>query len=392
MSDVDVDGLVKQLLADVPPDSNDAATFLGAQFDAGLAWVHLPQGLGGLGLPRSTQGVVDEALMAAGAPRSFNTNPIGYGMAAPTLRAYATEADLARFLRPIFTGEQIWCQMFSEPGAGSDVASLSTSAVRDGDEWVLNGQKVWTSLAHVASWGLIVARTDPSKPKHAGLTYFFLDMQSAGVDVRPLRQATGDAEFNEVYLTDVRIPDTQRLGAVGEGWKVAITTLMNERVSIGGRVNPRGEGSIADAVRVFRENGRPPEYADRLMQLWVRAEALRLTNIRAREQAKAGADAGPEGSTAKLGDAELNQDIYDFCVDVSGADGLLFPMTYTPPEGQRTRSRTGRDHRYSYLRSMANTIEGGTSEVMRNILAERVLGLPPEPRVDKDMPYSASPR
>ena len=387
-----VDLLAKQLLADVPPESTDPATFLGAQFDAGLAWTHFPEGLGGLGLPRSAQAVVDEALMAAGAPRSFNTNPIGYGMAAPTLRAYASSEDLARFLRPIFTGEQIWCQMFSEPGAGSDVAALATSAVRDGDDWVLNGQKVWTSLAHLASWGLIVARTDPSQPKHAGLTYLFLDMASPGVDVRPLRQATGDAEFNEIYLTDVRVPDSQRLGGVGEGWKVAITTLMNERVSIGGRVNPRGGGAIADAVRVFHEAGRPTEFADRLMQLWARAEALRLTNIRAREQARAGADAGPEGSTAKLGDAELNQDVYDFCVDVSGADGLLFPMTYDPPEGQRMRPRTGRDHRYSYLRSMANTIEGGTSEVMRNILGERVLGLPAEPRVDKDMPWSQSPR
>ena len=216
-------------------------------------------------------------------------------------------------------------------------------------------------------------------------------MHSPGVEVRPLRQATGDAEFNEVYLTDVRIPDAQRLGAVGEGWKVAITTLMHERVSIGGRVNPRGAGAIADAVQVFRDHGRPAEYADRLVQLWARAEALRLTNVRAREQVKAGADAGPEGSTAKLGDAELNQDIYDFCVDVSGADGLLFPMSYAPSDGQHLRPRTGRDYRYRYLRSMANTIEGGTSEVMRNILGERVLGLPPEPRVDKDVPYSESP-
>jgi alkylation response protein AidB-like acyl-CoA dehydrogenase len=385
-----VDGLVKQLIADVPPDSHDAATFLGAQYDAGLAWVHFPDGLGGLGLPRSVQGVVDEALMAAGAPRSFNTNPIGYGMAAPTLRAYATDADLARFLRPIFTGEQIWCQMFSEPGAGSDVAALSTSAVRDGDDWVLNGQKVWTSLAHVSSWGLIVARTDPTKPKHAGLTYFFLDMHSPGVDVRPLRQATGDAEFNEIYLTDVRVPDSQRLGAVGEGWKVAITTLMNERVSIGGQVSPRGGGFIGEVVKIWKERGHDdPALRDHLMQLWTRAEILRLTNIRAQQMRSVG-NPGPEGSIAKCAMAELNKDLSAFAVDLLGPEGMLFPAGYPMDRPKTAMMWAGPQQ--AFLRMRANSIEGGTTEIMKNILGERVLGLPGDVRNDKELPWTAVPR
>ena len=181
-------------------------------------------------------------LTEAGAPFPYGRNPIGYGMGAPTVVTHGSDEQKQRYLRPLFTGEEIWCQMFSEPGAGSDVAGLSTRALRDGDEWIVNGQKVWTTLAHLARWGMLIVRTDPESPKHKGLTYFVVDMQAPGVEVRPLVQITGEAEFNEVYFTDVRIPDSERLGDVGEGWRVSLTTLMNERVSIGGQVQPQGCG------------------------------------------------------------------------------------------------------------------------------------------------------
>jgi alkylation response protein AidB-like acyl-CoA dehydrogenase len=375
---------VEQLLREHPVTSTGLRDFLAAQFDLGLAWVANPPALGGCDAPASQQGPVVSALIAAGAPRPFAANPIGYGMAAPTLMAYAGRSDLERFLRPLFCGDEIWCQLFSEPSAGSDVAALATRAVRDGDEWVVNGQKVWTSLAHEADWGLLLTRSDPALPKHAGLTYFFVDMHAPGVEVRPLRQASGDAEFNEVYFTDVRVPDVQRLGEVGDGWKVALTTLMNERVSIGGVTIPRGAGPIGEALAIIQEHGCPPESLDRFMQLWVRTETLRLTNERARETG-AGGQPGPEGSIGKLVAGELAQDVYLLCMELLGPDGMLFPETYAP---RRRLGEGPRDVRYNFLRSLANTIEGGTSEVMRNILGERVLGLPGPPRLDKHVPWN----
>ena len=217
---------VEALLSEQPPGTTEPLEFLRAQFDAGLAWVHFPEGLGGLGLARGHQSLVNDLLGAAGAP---DNDPgrigIGLGMAAPTILAFGTDEQKQRFLRPLWTGEEVWCQLFSEPGAGSDLAGLATRAVPDGDAWVVNGQKVWTSSAHKARFAILVARTDPTVPKHAGLTYFVCDMSDPGVEVRPLRQITGEAEFNEVFLTDVRIPDGHRLGAVGEGWKVANATL-----------------------------------------------------------------------------------------------------------------------------------------------------------------------
>ena len=250
---------LRDLLADHDPASTPAAEFLGARFDAGLAWVSFPVGLGGLGVSPDLQGLVERELRAVDAPNEVDRNVIGYGMAAPTILTHGTEEQRARYLRPLFTCEEVWCQLFSEPGAGSDVAGLATRAIRDGDEWVVNGQKVWTTLAHTASWGLLVARTDPDVPKHRGMTYFIVDMHAPGVEVRPLRQITGDAEFNEVFFTDVRIPDTQRLDAVGAGWRVATTTLMNERVAIGGGVvaaqlgpHPRCPADLEGQIRQDR--------------------------------------------------------------------------------------------------------------------------------------------
>lgn len=385
----DVTARLEQLLADHPPQERDPRASRAAQYDLGLAWVAHPKGLGGLGVSTAHQAHVDETVVAAGGQLCWSVNPIGYGMAAPTLLRYlGPNAD--RFLRPLFTGEELWCQLFSEPAAGSDLAGMATRAVRDGAEWVVDGQKVWTSLAHLARWGLLLCRTDPDAPKHAGLTYFVLDMTAPGVEVRPLRQATGDAEFNEVFLTGVRIPDTARIGPVHGGWTVALTTLMNERVAIGGQRQPRGSGPIATAVDLFRETGATAgPLRDRLARLWVRAEALRLTNIRAASRAGSG-NPGPKGSVGKLAGAELNQDIFDLCVDLLGADGLLAPAV--PHDPERLHWAPNTDPRFQFLRSRANTIEGGTSEVLRNVLAERVLGLPAEPRADKGIPWRDIPR
>jgi alkylation response protein AidB-like acyl-CoA dehydrogenase len=377
------------LLAEHEPKSTDARAFLGAQFDAGLAWVHFPEGYGGLGVSPKLQRVVNERIAAVGGPNSYWRNPIGSGMGAPTVVTHGSEEQKQRYLRPLFTGEEIWCQLFSEPGAGSDVASLATRAVRDGDEWVVNGQKVWTTLAHLSRWGMLVARTDPEQPKHRGMTYFVVDMHAPGVEVRPLRQITGEAEFNEVYFTDVRIPDSERLGDVGDGWRVSLTTLMNERVSIGGAIQPKGSGPIGEAVKIWKAKGHDdPALKDELMRMWTEAEVNRLTNIRA-SQMRAVGTPGPEGSTAKLAFAELNKRVYEFCLTLLGAEGML----YGSYEMIRPETAMGADSlQKAFLRARANSIEGGTSEVMRNILGERVLGLPGDVRVDKELPWVKVPR
>jgi alkylation response protein AidB-like acyl-CoA dehydrogenase len=270
------------------------------------------------------------------------------------------------------------------------VAGLATRAERDGEEWVVNGQKVWTTLAHTARWGLLLARTDPEVPKHRGMTYFVVDMHAPGVEVRPLRQMTGEAEFNEVFFTDVRIPDDQRLDEVGAGWRVATTTLMNERVAIGGGVPSRASGPIQYAVELYRSRPRGEVERERLMRAWVAAEVQRLTNMRARQLRQAGTP-GPEGSVAKLAGAELNKKVYELCVDLMGMEGTLYANDYEMVRPE-TAGEARADVRHSFLRARANSIEGGTSEIMRNILGERVLGLPGEPRLDKGVPWSVVPR
>ena len=380
-----------RLFDEHPPSTTDKTEFLGAQFDAGLAFVHFPEGYGGLGLSRSLQALIGSEVRKAGGPDRSGRNPIGYGMCAPTIVTVGSEDQKRRYLRPLFTCEDIWCQLFSEPGAGSDVASLSTRAVRDGDEWLLTGQKVWTTLAHNSRFGMILARTDPEAEKHRGITYFVVDMHAPGVEVRPLRQMTGDAEFNEVYFTDVRIPDTERLSDVGEGWRGALVTLMNERVSIAGNPPPRGSGPIGAAVSAWSEtpaHRRTASARDRLMQLWVEAEVLRLTRMRASQAAKEGTP-GPEGSLGKLGGAESNKRIYELCVDLLGPEGTLYgSYEMRRPDVANDSSSPAR----AFLRSRANSIEGGTAEVMRNIIGERVLGLPGDVRVDKGVPWSRVPR
>jgi alkylation response protein AidB-like acyl-CoA dehydrogenase len=382
---------VNNFLAAHPPaaieDEEQRISFLRARFDAGLAWVGYPEGLGGLGADPAEQPGVDRAFTDAGAPDNRpQGNVIGLGMAAPTLLHFGTRAQQERWLRALWTGEEIWCQLFSEPGAGSDLAAVSTTAVRDGDDWVVAGQKVWTSLAHDASWALLVARTDPSVPKHRGLTYFVCDMHAPGVDVRPLRQITGEAEFSEVFLDSVRVPDSHRIADVGDGWKVTMGTLMNERVAIGGGVAVRESGPISQLVRAWRSDPghRSPENLEALLDLWVRAEALRLASARFGQQLEVG-DPGPDGSGLKLTFSDLAQEAASLALDIAGADGLRYddwslrrPDLTTPPQ---------RVPAYWYLRNRANSIEGGTSEVLRNIIAERVLGMPPEARPDRDIPW-----
>ena len=385
-----VNELIDQLIAEHKPKETPAVEFLGAQFDLGLAWVHFPEGDGGIGASPKLQKVVNERLAAVGAPTPYGRNPIGYGMGAPTVVTHGTEAQRKRYLRPLFTGEEVWCQMFSEPGAGSDVAGLSTRAIRDGDEWIVNGQKVWTTLAHLARWGMLIARTDPEAVKHKGMTYFVVDMQAPGVEVKPLYQITGEAEFNEVFFTDVRIPDSERLGDVGEGWGVSLTTLMNERVSIGGQIAPRGGGFIGEAVKIWKKKGiNDPAKRDELMKLWVRAEVLRLTNIRAQQLRTVGVP-GPEGSIGKAAAADFNKDVSEFCVDLLGAEGMLKPDGYPMARPQHTMLWS--NPQQAFLRMRANSIEGGTTEIMKNILGERVLGLPGDVRVDKQLPWSKVPR
>jgi alkylation response protein AidB-like acyl-CoA dehydrogenase len=364
-------------------DYNDWCARLG---EAGWATPTWPKEYGGGGVDPSQAKVVNEELARYRVHRSFNV--IGIGMGGPTLLQWGSEELKKRLLPPMAQHREIWCQLFSEPGAGSDVAGLSTRAVRDGDEWIVNGQKVWTTLAHMARWGMLVARTDPDVPKHRGMTYFIVDMKAPGVDVRPLKQITGDAEFNEVFFTDVRIPDSHRVGEIGQGWAVATETLMNERVALSGAGSTGGGnvggGPVDDLIAAAKSIGAWSDATirERLIQAAIEGRIIKITNFRAAAARKGGKRAGPEGSITKLFQAEYNQRLQNLAVDVLGARG----MAWAPGDGHAESTVRG------FLRSRANTIEGGTSEVMRNILGDRVLGLPREPDVSRDLPWKDVPR
>ncbi|MFZ4585259.1 MAG: acyl-CoA dehydrogenase family protein [Acidimicrobiia bacterium] len=351
----------------------------------------------GLSLSPGQARVVNEVLNQYRVSRPYNI--IGLGMGGPTVIAWGSEEQKERFLRTLATNQEIWCQLFSEPGAGSDVAGLSTRAVRDGDEWVITGQKVWTTMAHLSKWGMLVARTDPDLPKHRGLTYFILDMEAPGVEVRPLVQITGDAEFNEVFMTEVRVPDSMRLGPVGRGWDVAITTLMNERVALSGAGSIGGDavgGSPVDRLIARHAPTTDPLYRQRLAQAYIESRLIKLNNQRAAAKRKSGGEAGPEGSITKLMQAEFNQRLQKLAVDLEGPNALAWDgpslyasdhNTYVPTDRDDPRSITR-----GFLRSQANSIEGGTSNIMRNILGERVLGLPKESDQSREMPWKDVPR
>ena len=388
---------VADLVRDHDPTTMSREEFRGHQFDAGLAWVEFEEGHGGLGVSRpQLQKVVATMLRDAGAKPADPATFFMY-LAGPTIHTHGNDEQKKRFLKPMFTGEERWCQLFSEPGAGSDFAGLGTKAVRDGDEWIVNGQKVWNTMAHLADWGMLVTRSDPDTPKHKGMTYFALDMKGEGVEVRPLRQITGEAEFNEVYMTDARVPDENRIGDTGDGWRVSLTTLMNERNAIGtgsGGPPKRGSGTISAAVDIWNdlpEDRKDSASRDALMNLWVHAEVSRLTNMRASDNRKSG-NPGPEMSVAKLVSGQLNQQITNLCLNLLGPAGMVdYDYTFRRPEDLSVSGvENGIGH--AFLRVRANSIEGGTSEIMRNIIGEQVLGLPGEPRVDKSVNWSDVPR
>jgi alkylation response protein AidB-like acyl-CoA dehydrogenase len=386
----EVGRLVGLLLATHDPASTSAVEFRGAQFDLGLAWVDFPVGLGGLGLEPSLQRVVHERLAAARAPLPFDDSPVSYAMAGPVIERYGTPEQKQAWLRPIFTGEQPCCQLFSEPGAGSDLAAIATKAVRSGAAWRVTGQKTWTTMAHQARWGLLLARSARMAARSAnpreGMTFFLLDMTSPGVTVRPLRQITGDSEYNEVFLDDVEVPDAHRLGPAGGGWQVAMTTLDTERRAIGAGIVAGGGRAIDHALALWGEldsAGRITDRAikaDALVECWLDAEALRLMQEQAAAVADTAAGAGPAGlaPAMKLLNARVNQATAAVMMELMGPEGMLYPSGYDASRADYVNQYV--NPQQYLLRSLSHSIGGGTSEIVRNIIGERVLGLPREPR------------
>ena len=334
-------------------------------YEAGWAGVSWPQEYGGRGATLVEQAIFNEEVVRAHSPQMANV--LGLALGGPTVIAHGTEEQKQRYLSPILSGEEIWCQGFSEPDSGSDLASLKTKAVRDGDDWVVTGQKVWTTLAHHSKWCMLVARTDPSVPKHKGLTYFLMDMEQEGVQVRPLVQITGEAEFNELFLEEARIPNGNIIGGEGNGWGVAITTLMHERATLafGLQIEVRlALGELIERAGQTRVNGKLASedaiYRDRLAQLYIESEVLRLNAYRGLTAIMKYGVPGPEGSLGKWHWSEVNQSLTELAMDIAGPRAQLSEDEWT----------------YRFLRARANSIEGGTTEILRNIVAERVLGLP----------------
>jgi alkylation response protein AidB-like acyl-CoA dehydrogenase len=337
---------------------------------AGISW---PKDYGGRGAT-----MIEQAIFAAEATRQEAPSPanvLGLAMGGPVIIAHGTDEQKARYLEPILTGEEIWCQGFSEPESGSDLASLKTRAVKDGDEWVVTGQKVWTTFAQYAKWCMLVARTDSDAPKHQGLTYFLMDMEQEGVQTRPLVQITGEGEFNEVFFEEARVPDANVVGGVGNGWAVAITTLMNERAGLAFGAISQIQNSLGRLSKLAREtpsNGATaaadPYFRQRIAQLHIEVETMRLNAYRGLTKTMQSGIPGPEGSLGKWQWADINQDLTELALEIEGAYSML---------------ARGADHavaggawQYGFLRSRANSIEGGTTDILKNIIAERVLGLP----------------
>jgi len=330
-------------------------------FDAGYAGLTWPKEYGGAGAPYSYQAILLEESARAEAPPHIGV--IGLGMAGPTIIAFGTEEQKQRYLPTILSAEEIWCQGFSEPGAGSDLASVRTRADRSGDVFVVNGQKVWSSFAHIADWCILVTRSDPGSERHAGLTYMLVDMHSPGVEVRPLRQLTGQAEFNEIFFTDVQVPVENVLGPIGEGWAVAMTTLLHERGTLGFALTGVLDVSVRKLIALARErNVDDPLLLDRIAEEWIELQALKFTNYRALTSLMKTGIPGPEGSISKLHWSESNQRLTKLALELLGEDAQVI-------DGDG-------EWQYQQLRSRGNTIEAGTSEVLRSIVAERVLGLP----------------
>ncbi len=353
-------------------------------FDAGWACLGWPKEYGGRGAAPIERVIWSQEVSRYVTPDGFFV--IGQGMCGPTLMAYANDEQKRHYLPALARGDDIWCQLFSEPVAGSDLAGIKTRAERVGDDWVLNGQKIWTSGAHYSDFGIIVTRTDPNVPKHKGLTMFFIDMKSPGIDIRPIKQINGDRAFNEVFFTDVRVPDSQRLGAVGAGWQVSLVTLMNERLAVGGSLATSVE-PLLELASTLKIDGKPalanPAVRERLAGWYAQLAGLKYTGFRMVSALSRGATPGPEASISKVVVARMNQDMANFALDLQSLGGVLDSPKLTAMQNQFQRQ---------FMRSPANRIEGGSDEILRNIIAERVLGLPPDIRVDKDLPFSAVPK
>jgi alkylation response protein AidB-like acyl-CoA dehydrogenase len=310
---------------------------------------------------------------------------IGQGMCAPTLMGYASEEQKQHYIPKIASGNELWCQLFSEPSGGSDLAGLRTKAERDGDDWVINGQKIWTSLAHLSQYGILITRTDPTVPKHKGLTMFFLDMSSPGVEISPIKQANGQSGFNEVFLDNVRIPDNQRLGEVGDGWRVSLTTLMNERLAIGGSIST-GYPELKDLLMSMQINRKPaikdPAVRSKLADWHCKAAGLKNTSSRTISAMSQGQIPGPESSIGKLVAGAMRQDVAKFALDLQGLGGTIIDPRI---------ARDGAQFQEMLLRAPAVRVEGGTDEILRNIIGERVLGLPADMRADKGIAFKDIP-
>ena len=360
-----------------------AKAFQAKKHAAGFAAITWAPEYGGRGGTPIQQVIYNQEEARVLVPRGYFE--IGLGMCIPTMHAYATEAQKQRYTPKALAGEEIWCQLFSEPAAGSDLAGLRTRAVRVGDGWVINGQKIWTSGAHFADWGIIVTRSDPKAPKHKGLTFFFLDMRSRGIEVRRIKQVSGASNFNEVYFTDVRVPDTQRLGAVGQGWGVSITTLMNERLAVGDVAGPDFDEVFALARAVELPEGPAIKNAavrERLADWYVRQQGLRYTRFRTMTALSRGETPGPEASIAKVVSASKLQEIASFAMDLQDMGGAVLDPAVAPMRAA---------FQEALLAAPGARIAGGTDEILRNIIAERVLGLPADVRVDKELPFDELP-
>ena len=355
------------------------------KYDAGWACIRWPKEYGGRGATAVEQVIWNqEEAKHPNLPGALFS--IGQGMAAPTLMAWAKEEHKRRYLPKLASGEEIWCQLFSEPAGGSDLAALRTRAEKDSGDWVLNGQKIWTSGDHYSDYGIIVVRTDPTVPKHKGLSYFFLNMKSPGVETKPIKQLSGDANFNEVYFTDVRIPDDQRLGAVGQGWQVSLTTLMNERAAIGGGSAGGDFKALLRLAQTVTIDDKPaienPAVRAKLANWHCKRAGLKYTGYRSLSALSRGETPGPENSIGKLVAAPMTQDIASFAMDLIETSGAVWDEDYSPDAGL---------FQAMFMAIPGFRIAGGTDEIMANIIAERVLGLPQEPRLDKGIPFTEVP-
>ena len=342
-----------------------------------------PEALGGRGATPIQNVIYNQEESKFDVPRGFFD--IGLGMCVPTVMAFANDETKQRFVAPAVRGEEIWCQLFSEPSAGSDVAGLRTRAVQDGDDWVINGQKVWTSGAHYCDFGILLVRTNPDVPKHKGLTMFWIDMKAPGVEVRPIHQMSGGSNFNEVYFTDLRVKDSQRLGAVGDGWKVALVTLMNERLAVGGSTGPNYPEIMELARSTVTETGSAlanDAFREKLADWYVQAEGLKLTRFRTMTALSRGQTPGPESSIGKIISANQLQDLSNAAVELEDQFGIITDTAIAPLEAA---------FQQSLMWAPGLRIAGGTDEILKNILAERVLGLPGDVRVDKDVAFKDMP-